>query len=306
MTIWILVFLVAVVAVIGNSIVLAPTFKRGQVRRFKRLTGRIVGPGGLHFISPFIEDVIWETAASDPLTTETLREPISVIVISADNLEIEVGGSFLWRIDPDLIETHIQLGKDVIKGSSDAIESEIGVIASKQDGRSFREQRGPIQTLINCVLRFGTPPHYDPQVFGLPETGEIEVQDRLDFYQRHSKMLRERLAKEAENVSDRSAVERRYGIDAVGFELTKVRFTKETMEALEEEQQAAARMDAAEKIRRKKIEVFEELLGKGLTPQQAINEASVLVEQAVKQVHSIEGLEKGLINVTLNKGENNG
>lgn len=275
--------------VIAHGICTVPTFNHGAVRRFKKLTGRKVGPG-LVFVLPFIEDVLIESAGAQETSIELKREPIIVNVISKNRLQIDIKGSIQFRMDPEMIDAYIRLGKDALKGIADAIQSELGASAGAKLGDDFISKRTAIQDMINCVLRLEKPPHLIATAFGYSEDIVLPT-DRLDFYEANMSKIKTALV--AKDKSERSKVEKRYGIEIVTFELTHVDFSAETQKALEKLRQAEAEMQAAEEIYKKKLKVYNELRGPGgLTPQQAMNAADITVGQAEKRkVISLEGIE---------------
>lgn len=276
---------------IAKAIVFVPTFKVGAVRRFGALTGRTLQPGGPYFIWPFIEDRLLKSVEDEGTTIALQRKSVNIKVISSDRLQVLIEGSIQYRLDPALLQKFLEVGKDAWEGLIDAIKSELGIIAGKKKADSFIERRGAIQDLINCVLRLEISPHQNPSILGTKlSSAPIPPEERLEFYEENISSVKTLLKKERENHHGESTVEKRYGIEVITFELFKVDFSDDTLQALEAERQAKAKMDAAQVLANRKLEIFRRLREEGLGLQEAINEASVTIEQAEKKVFSVEGL----------------
>jgi len=279
-----------IIVLILNSMVIIPTFKIGLVRTFKRIPDknpRKLEPG-LRFILPFVQDVLLETAGGEPISTELRKMPLEVTVISKDNQKIVVGGTLFFKVDPSLVLTFAKLGKDLLKGVVNAIESELGVIAGAQTGDDFIKERQAIQDLVNCVLRMKKPPHQRPEEFqATPE--DVKPERRLKFYKHYAKPIKNQIKNEKQKKKDISTVEKRFGIDIETFELTKVSFSEEIMKAREQQEKAKLEMKAAEERQEKKIQMLEILLQKGVPVQEAVNLVESSSGAAERKIISVEG-----------------
>jgi len=287
--IWINLILVAgVLAVLLlNSIVIVPTFHVGLVRRFKKLTGKQLG-AGLGFVLPFIEDVLFESAGKEPTTIELKELLLELTVVSKDDQKIVVGGKLFFRMDPNFVSTFVMLGKGVLGGAINAIESDVRAIAGTQVGDSFVEEHQAIQDLINSVLRLRVPPHQEPEKFGVT-LDDVKPENRLKFYRDHVKGIKSILKKEKKHPKDISTVERRFGIDVETFELTKVVFSEEIMKAREQQKKDVLEMKAAEERKREKIKIYGELRAKGVPVREAINLVETITGAAERKIISVEG-----------------
>jgi len=275
-----------IIVLILNSMVIIPTFKIGLVRTFGKLSGRKLEPG-LRFILPFVQDVLLETAGGEPISTELRKMPLEVTVISKDNQKIVVGGTLFFKVDPSLVLVFAKLGKDLLKGVVNAIESELGVIAGAQTGDDFIKERQAIQDLVNCVLRMKKPPHQRPEEFqATPE--DVKPERRLKFYKHYAKPIKNQIKNEKKK-KDISTVEKRFGIDVETFELTKVSFSEEIMKAREQQEKAKLEMKAAEERQEKKLKLLEELLQKGVPVREAINLVESSSGAAERKIISVEG-----------------
>lgn len=242
-------------------------------------------------VMPFIDRL-----EAEPVTLDSAA--LATEIVTKDNLKIKVGGSVQFRID-DVYHFKGINPQAMGVGMSDAIKSELGIIAGRADGDKFVHSRREIWLLINSVLRFSVAPHYrasaaDSTVFD-PADGdaEVEPQERLSFYEKNAHAIGEALKQETGNPDDHSGIEERYGIDVVVFELASVEFSQETMAALEKKQQAAHTADAAKEAYRRQREIFDDLKGQ-VGPERALNEVSLIVggkDRGSRQVISVEGLE---------------
>lgn len=285
---WVGLAVIAAVLVL-KGLVLVPTFHYGIVRRFGRLTEQKFD-AGLHWVLPFVEDVLLESAGKNALSFDIKLTPIAITVLTEDKLAVTVEGSVQWKVDYALVETFATISADALaRGISDAIKSEIGVVASVSKGDDFIRRRQAIQDLINQTLRRSKAAHICGTRFGLAED-VVKAEDRLRFYDEQVDKIKADHKHEHEEKGDRSAIETRYGIDIVTFELTNVAFDEKTKEALQSQQQTAAKMKAAQKQFTKKMAIYKRLRDAGMSHQEAINEASVTVGQAEKKIFSVEGL----------------
>lgn len=248
-------------------------------------------------VLPFIDRL-------EQFPTELKTETVTVKVLSEDNLILEIKGSFQYRVDYRFASSYMELSDETIKvGVSDAIEAELGIIAGKVKALDFKSLRREVQNIINAILRLGTPPHYcaarspgsnKPDLFSPSGVEEVEPEDRLPFYQKNSQAIRDVLEHEEDETEDRSVIEKRYAIDIVTYALAEVGFSKETAAALEKKQQARHEADGLGERFDKKVKMMKGLKGEfpGLDDSEVLNEASVSMGQATRQVFSLEGLKK--------------
>ncbi|MDP3947233.1 MAG: SPFH domain-containing protein [bacterium] len=270
------------------------TVHRAALIRWGRRTGKEYGEGWHGFwdgVMPFIDRFEARPVTLDPLV-------ISTRVITKDNLQISIEGSAQYRVD----DVHHNMGINPATmnvGMSDAIKSELGIIAGCADGDQFKAARREIWLLINSMLRFSVAPHYrasiaDPTAFD-PVHGdrEVEPEERLPFYRKNAQAIAAALKRETANSDDHSEIEERYGIDVVVFELAEVAFTVETMAALEKKRQAELEGDAALGAFDREMKILHQLKGE-VGAERALNEASLIMggeARGKRQIISLEGLE---------------
>ncbi|PIP73162.1 MAG: hypothetical protein COW88_02835 [Candidatus Lloydbacteria bacterium CG22_combo_CG10-13_8_21_14_all_47_15] len=253
---------------------------------------------GFHFRIPWAEQI-----ELYPYELNTLQ--IKVKVFSMDKIEIEVEGSVQYRPDRLLLrDKYATMSENAIQiGLIDAVESELGKIAGTKDANIFVESRQELEDIINATLRCSNPPHlnpraYEPQYAG---NGDVPPDDRIAFYKKHHRQIREELEREKGHPEMWSVIELRYGFDIEVYALSKVDFTAETKKSLEEKRQAEAHVAAVDVEFKKRLSYTGKLITKGLPPQEANNAAEVALGKATRQIHSIEGV-KGAIQINMPKG----
>lgn len=295
-----IVLIVIVAALAANSIVIIKPVRYGVVLRFKKRTGRIITEG-LNFILPLIESVEVYDYRLEPRN-------ISLSFFSKDNLEVILRFMVQWRPD---FRIKNRVGKNrfientedtIVSGVSDAIRSNVGNIIGQVNANTFVADKKAVGRYIDCILRLKFPPHVRPSLVGGPQEEEIkDVAERVKFYKEYSAQINELLRKEKEQVKDYSEIEERYGIDIEISELSEVTFSDKTKAALELKKQTEEKLRADEEEKNKKLSMAKELKEFGLSPQEAINAAEVVLDQAKKEIRSFEGLDKlkDLINVKI-------
>lgn len=285
---------ILVVAAAASAKRVDPVHRAVLIRFGKRREDMVYGEGWHGFwdgVLPFLDRFEAKPITLDPAA-------ISTKVLTKDNMQVSIGGSVQYRVDD--VYRNLEVNPATMGvGMSDAIKSELGIIAGRADGEQFVGARREIWLLINAMLRFSVAPHYrasatNPTLFD-PIGGdqEVEPEERLPFYRKNVMAISAALKRETENHDDRSLIEERYGVDVVVFELAEVNFTTETVAALEKKRQAELGADAAKSAFRREKEIFLELKDE-VGPERALNEASLIVggkERGSRQIISLEGLE---------------
>ncbi len=250
-----------------------PTLNYGMVVRFRKRTGRVLNEG-LNFIWPFIESV-------DLIEYKAMNLDVKTFFFSQDNLEVIINGSVRYRPDKNLVDKAFSEMTEtaITKGIEDTIKQELGIIGGTKPASVFITSKEAVSHLINCVLRMEKPPHI---------ALNLSPSKRLPHYKKEATDIRDALSIEHKNISDRSAVENRYGIDILEFSLALVDYSPKTKEALEKKKQVEAELKASKEKFDQTIKRARTIKTEELTPEQ-INAAQTSVGDAKKNVHSIEG-----------------
>lgn len=282
--------LVAVIIVlIAETLVIVPANYFGiRIRLGNRVPNGVVREG-INWKIPFIEVV-------EVFSLELVETEVSAKFTTLDNLELEVRGDLQYRPDPQGSD---ETGRNVFytisdeiikKGIAEAIQSLLGSLGGRHDHTTFIQGRQVIKDMVNCILRMDSPPHMDHDkekcgIEGCVFQKRVDVEQILEFYQKHWQKIRPLVEEEAHPEEEgcthineqRSATERRYGINIVYFAIPSVGFSPETKKALEEKKQAELRQ-AAGKIR---VELMREFIGQGMTPKDAADQADLVLDNQV-------------------------
>ncbi len=256
---------------------------------------------GWHFIVPFFQNV------DELVKNELVDANLEVEVLSKDRLGIRVKGSAQYRFDLALIRKFKQVpAVSICGGLRDSIKESLGIIAGAHGGGAFIEKREAILLLVECTLRLSRAPHLDPEGVlngGLPaeppvvglDHNEIKPRKRLAFYEKNTARIRLLLAREKENVADRSRIETTYGVDVEEFSLASIAFSKTTQEALGAKQRADGEMKAVESREEEKDVIIAKRKIQGMSSGDALIDAQVSVGQATRVVttHDVRGIPEG-------------
>lgn len=317
MTTFLLLAFIAIVAIaLLNAFVTVPAAHVGILTRFN---GRVPFGGlleGLHVKLPFIDKV---RVYSLELT---VRE-VTFSFTTQDLLNITISGKFQYRFDPNVVDEQgravfVAVSDEAIaEGIVEAIEARLGGLGGKHKYELFVENRQALGDIINSILRLSTPPHLlhdpaapapdpnwtpqhpgeqPPRFCGLTDCRydrEVKAEELIDFYNKHWRQIRIFIGREHHVLSDRSVVERRFGIDVEAFDIGNVDFTPETKKAFEEQKQAEARARAGD-ARIALANRFRTQL-KGISPKDAADEADLVLDPEVrKNIISVQG-ETGIL-----------
>lgn len=269
---------------------------------------------GPHLVPPLI-------SARERVSMELVKKDIEFEFTTKDKLKLKISGVFQYRPDPDVMHPagHQDAGRNVfvtvsedviVAGVVEAVEARIGGVGGTHDHTVFIENRPSLGDIVNAILRFDRPPHImhqkgsdapDPANMhswanhswtfcgrpNCPYDGPIDADKLIDFYKFHWPEIRTIKANEKKLNDSRSEIELRYGIDVESFDLGNVAFTKETEEALEEEQQSHARAKAADKRLETAKRWRDEI---GVSPQTAADQADMIMDPTVKKtIVSVQG-----------------
>src|SRR3989344_2429414 len=258
-----------------KAFVIVPRNNFGAVYFCGKYSGGTLGEGW-HLIIPFLESVRC-------YSFKTQRRPIKVGVQSNEgdetSVEIEIEGQIEFYADRKLFDQYRRETDDtIVDGLINAVKQELQIVSGTLKAFQFVDFKEELVLLVNCLLRLQHPlPHGDT-----PPAG------RLRFYRDHRVEAQERLRHEHEQ-EDRSFVEERYGIDIRIFTLSDADFSASVKKAFEAKKEAEGKMKGAEMTAEKKLDLAGRWQAKGLTPQEAANEADVTVGQAEKKIVSLEG-----------------
>ncbi len=106
--------------------------------------------------------------------------------------------------------------------------------------------------------------------------------DILKFYDQNVKFITTMLESET-SMQESSEVEKRYFVDIATFSLARISYSKETKTALEKKKQAEEELKATKLRQTEKMRIMSELIAKGVSPDQASNDADAAVGIAPKQ-----------------------
>lgn len=266
----------AFVATVFPAIRKTPTLQLGMVTFLGMRTGRVLAEG-VSLVIPFFEGVTYFNAELQTIKVEET-------FFCRDRLAVIVEGTLQWRVSKSLLATAYAERRHAIpQGLSDAIRSEIGMVAGANNAVDFTGAWESISNLINCSLRMGTPPHL--------ELG-VSPEERLKFYADSNGKIYGRLRREARLAEERSEIENRYGIDVIAFSIGRIRYTPETSSAMEKEGQAVLLARGSQVTAAAKRAIVQEGKEDGLKPLEAETAAEVVMGRAERRIHNLEGLER--------------
>ncbi len=293
---------VAVTFVILSSLIIVPAYHFGVAELFGERTGRIIREG-LGFKMPFFETV-------ELISLELERTEVKAKFTTAppDRLALVIKGSLQYKPDPDVDEldehgnhtgrnVFISISEEIIAaGITEAVQSVLGNIGGVTPSDGFIRNRRAVESLINCFLRLGVPPHLnhapgDAHTCGQERCrypqGRIPAKQVLRFYDNHTEGIRRILGREQQEPEVRSDIENRYGIDITTFAAAEIDFSEDVQRSFEKRREAQARKEAfgfkMQMARRVKDDLDADA-------QVALNAADVSLDPAVKkQVVSVEG-----------------
>jgi len=260
----------------------------------------------------------------EPLTTEN-RSAAQVISEDRFELHLEGAFQWEPDFDNLLVYAKTSF-KLILNGVKVAIEEGLADIAGKFKGEIFYARRDDISRIINCKFSLERRPDYyldwkNPDDFiknssesfkdyierllkanannlenlkkinkldhsnwltPKTETGELSI---LDFYKDNVTRIVTMLELE-KSMNEKSEIEKRYGIKITAFNLSKILYSPESMAALEDSAQVDKRMEAFDKLHKRKMEIVKELIHVGVDPNQASNDADAQLGIAPKQIIS--------------------
>lgn len=256
---------------------------------------------GWHKKWPFIEEV-------EIISTELDEMDINATLTTADNLGLTVKGSLQYSPDPRITEcirnrqgeeVHVNkfigISDAVIRdGIKEMIEAILGTLGGQHEHEVFIKQRLALGVLVNAILILRVLPHEKHTKYCKKDTCPwknqdlIEVEKLLDFYLAHRHEVSKAIKRQRGVAKHESEVEERYGISIETFALSKVTFSADTAQALEEKKRAEFRKEAATV----KLELVKEFKGvlPNASPQLLLNAADTTLDPSVnKSITSVEG-----------------
>lgn len=170
--------------------------------------------------------------------------------------------------------------------------NEDGSIIESMDTDSFKEYLGkvediPVSTKFTAEKKKKALERLQAGKWIFPSTTKTDEEGKkllhiLKFYQMNIPRVEKML--QIENfMEENSKIEEQYAVDIESFKLAKVSYSLKTKESLEKKKQAEKDLDAAELRQKQKIEVMKELIGIGVSANQASNDADAMVGIAPKQ-----------------------
>jgi regulator of protease activity HflC (stomatin/prohibitin superfamily) len=322
-----------------SGIVIVPTVRRGVVVRFKKRTGRVLDEGPAYVIPladeiqlyPYelrTDEVDFNVFSLDRLEI-TIRGSIQWRPDSANMIQfVEIPENTILKGLNDAVES--ELGKvsgekegDVFIRNRKPLEMLINCIFLLERAPHFHLNpiRPPTPGAPSPGLEFGKsltewitsniPKKEEelnnklaPEKWEIPiveEENELKGQlDTIRFFEKNSSRIQIMLT----FGKGRSAVEKLYAIEVSVFRLAHIDFSSSTKKALERQRQAKAEAEAAEELQKKKLEIMEDLIAKGVSPGEASAAADVLLGVAApRQVISLEGASGAipLLNIPIDK-----
>lgn len=305
--IWVLFGVMAVILL--KAIILIPKMHLGAVYFLGRYIGLTYAEGWKPII-PFLMEV-----RAYPAKPQRLDIEVEVETKEGENesLFVKIEGNLEFYADKALMSRYRMETEETIKiGLASAIKQELNIVAGSVKGDDFISSKEEIVLIINCMLRLGGLPHCFATAFTVPENEQYESRkmrlndfflrqqfatdyiapaDRLKFYQTHRADIIYLLEHEAERPSERSSIEKRYGIDIRIFNLPDTDFTPEMKKAFEKKKEAEATMKGAEILTKRQEEIAKKWQEPelGLGPDAASNKADVVTGKADKHIWTVEG-----------------
>lgn len=295
-----ILFVVIVLGLLlSDSFVQIPAYHYGVAELFGKRTGRILLEG-LRLKLPFIEKV-------ELISMQLFEIDVTATFTTRDRLSITCIGSLQYKPDFEIKDdkgrnVFVTISEEIIhSGIAQTIQAKLGALGGVKTGNDFIRNRHALSDIINCFLRLETPPHmnHDPKKCRLADckfpkcssdeclSDMVDAGELMAFYSQHWALIKEVLDEEKGKLTDRSSVEKRYGIDIEYFALSDIKFSKDTQEAFEKERQA----DARKKAFVKKVDMAKIAVDKlGASPQVALNAADITLDPSVKkEIVSVEG-----------------
>lgn len=233
------------------------------------------------------------------------RVPGTAKVQTLDGDSLDVLLAFEYKADFDLLETYyyaMERGKEHFENMIlSSIVNLTGNLASTKTLDQFYKQREALWMALNCYSRMSVMPHIDPSMVGR-KTKKVKNEKILDFYDSNKKKVAELISHEEENREDRSEIELRYGVNIMTVDVSEVKFSKETQDAINRKKRDQAMTEAAS-FKKKLIKDFQEECK--LSPEAAKQAAEASLGQTTEnRAFSVLGL-KDIIRVDLG-GKSNG
>lgn len=241
---------------------------------------------GLVFLIPFCESL-------ELVNAELRKQEVISEVTSKDDIIINIIGECQYWIRFEELFLYQNTRSSYRNGLISSIENEIGIMASKKEGVDFRKEREAIFLLINAVLRLEKAPH-------LKEKEKTD--DLVKYYKEKAVEIRNLI--DDRSTEALSEVEKCYGISIVVFNLNKVKFSKETTEAMEGNKQVEYRNLMSDKV----LALTDGFKQRGASPQEAIDNAILVlgIDAKDKKVFSIQGGGGALPLLHLNQQQDSG
>jgi len=162
----------------------------------------------------------------------------------------------------------------------DAIKQELNFVAGQVGVRDFIESKEEVALLINAMLRLQDIPH-----------AEVRPAARLQYYKDHQLEIQRKVNEDSGNPQKRSALEERYGIKVIVYNLADVDLPPDLIRAYQSKKQTEAQNEGFTKRAEAQLQLIEQFKALGLSPREAANRAAVLFAQATNQVFSLEGVD---------------
>lgn len=118
-----------------------------------------------------------------------------------------------------------------------------------------------------------------------------DVNQRVRYYHYFSSLINELLREEKHRPDEHSDIETRYGIEMVISELSEVDFSPATKKSMELLEQTKRKLKADQEESNKLQKITGALKGLGIDSSKALDAALVIMDQAKKNIISLEGID---------------